>query len=264
MSNYVKATNFATKDTLPSGDSNKIVKGTEIDNEFNAIAGAVSSKSDIASPTFTGVPAAPTATEGSNTTQIANTAYVKTAIDTATNSLGTISTQNANAVNITGGTIVGITDLAVADGGTGRSTLAANAVLVGNGTSGINSVAPSTSGNALRSNGTSWVSGKLGLGLSGEVWNNVTGSRAGSTTYTNSNSYPIMFAVSAQKITDVNAQGVLQMVVNDSVITQVESRVGNNIDHNVVVLSSIVIVPPGQTYRANLGSLVLTRWNELY
>lgn len=77
MSAYVKATNFATKDTLPTGDANKIVKGTEIDNEFNAIAGAISSKSDLASPTFTGSPAAPTATAGSNTTQIANTSYVR-------------------------------------------------------------------------------------------------------------------------------------------------------------------------------------------
>lgn len=77
MSNYTKATNFATKDTLPTGDSNKIVKGTEIDNEFNSISGAISSKSDIASPTFTGTPAAPTPTAGSNTSQIANTAYVR-------------------------------------------------------------------------------------------------------------------------------------------------------------------------------------------
>ena len=80
MSEYVKATNFATKDTLPSGDSNKIVKGTEIDNEFNSIAGAVSSKADIASPTFTGAPAAPTATTGTNTTQLATTAFVTAAL----------------------------------------------------------------------------------------------------------------------------------------------------------------------------------------
>jgi hypothetical protein len=83
MSSYVKATNFATKDTLPTGDSNKIVKGTEIDNEFNAIAGAVSSKADLASPAFTGVPSAPTATPGSNTTQIANTAFVTGALSAA-------------------------------------------------------------------------------------------------------------------------------------------------------------------------------------
>jgi hypothetical protein len=109
MSSYVKSTNFATKDTLPSGDSNKIVKGTEIDNEFNAIAGAISSKADLASPTFTGTPAVPTATAGSNTTQIANTAYVKAEIITATGTLGTMSSQNASAVAITGGTVAGIT-----------------------------------------------------------------------------------------------------------------------------------------------------------
>jgi hypothetical protein len=80
MSNYTKATNFATKDTLPTGDSNKIVKGTEIDNEFNSISGAISSKADIASPTFTGTPAAPTATAGSNTTQLATTAFVTAAL----------------------------------------------------------------------------------------------------------------------------------------------------------------------------------------
>jgi hypothetical protein len=80
MSNYTKATNFATKDTLPTGDANKIVKGTEIDNEFNAISGAISSKADIASPTFTGTPAAPTATTGSSTTQIATTAFVTAAL----------------------------------------------------------------------------------------------------------------------------------------------------------------------------------------
>ena len=81
MSNYTKATNFATKDTLPTGNSGKIVKGTEIDDEFNAIASAISSKADTASPTFTGTPAGPTATTGSNTTQLATTAFVTTAIN---------------------------------------------------------------------------------------------------------------------------------------------------------------------------------------
>jgi hypothetical protein len=158
MSNYTKATNFATKDTLPTGDANKIVKGTELDNEFNSISGAISSKADIASPTFTGTPAGPTATAGSNTTQLANTAYVKAEI-TAQN-LGTMSTQNKGAVDITGGTVVGITDLAVADGGTGASSITANSVMLGNGTSALsgNLVAPSTSGNVLTSNGTTWTS----------------------------------------------------------------------------------------------------------
>jgi len=34
MSNYTKTTNFASKDTLPSGNPSKIIKGTEIDTEY--------------------------------------------------------------------------------------------------------------------------------------------------------------------------------------------------------------------------------------
>lgn len=77
MANYTKATNFTAKDTLPTGNAGKIVKGTEIDTEFTAIASAVSSKADSNSPTFTGTPSAPTAASGTNTTQIATTAFVQ-------------------------------------------------------------------------------------------------------------------------------------------------------------------------------------------
>tara|TARA_E500000318_G_scaffold42543_1_gene40670 strand:+ start:3448 stop:4503 length:1056 start_codon:yes stop_codon:yes gene_type:complete len=54
MTNYTKTTNFAAKDDLPSGNANKIVKGTEIDTEFTNIATAVATKADTAGPTFTG------------------------------------------------------------------------------------------------------------------------------------------------------------------------------------------------------------------
>jgi len=46
MSNYNKSTNFAVKDTLTSGDPDKVVSGAEIDNELNSIASAVTSKAD--------------------------------------------------------------------------------------------------------------------------------------------------------------------------------------------------------------------------
>lgn len=46
MANYTKTVNFATKDALTTGDANKIVKGTEIDTEFNNIAIAVATKLD--------------------------------------------------------------------------------------------------------------------------------------------------------------------------------------------------------------------------
>lgn len=257
MSSYTKATNFATKDTLPTGDSNKIVKGTEIDNEFNAISGAISSKSDIASPTFTGTPAAPTATAGSNTTQLANTAYVKAEITAL--SLGNMSTQAKTAVDITGGTIVGITDLAVADGGTGRSTLTANAVLVGNGTSGINSVSPGTAGNVLKSDGTAWTSAAAttvsGLGLNGEVWNNVTSSRSFNTQYTNSRSYPI--AVTAR--TTCSTSSGIAFIVDGVTISNFSWQFNGCGSFG----GGFVIVPPGKTYQLDSGQSV-DFWRELY
>ena len=80
MSNYTKATNFTAKDTLPTGNSNKIVKGTEIDTELTAVAAAITSKADVNSPTFTGTPTAPTASSGTNNTQLATTAFVTTAL----------------------------------------------------------------------------------------------------------------------------------------------------------------------------------------
>lgn len=48
MSNYTKATNFLAKDSLASGDPLKIVRGSEIDAEFEAIETAVASKADSA------------------------------------------------------------------------------------------------------------------------------------------------------------------------------------------------------------------------
>ena len=79
MANYIKATNFAAKDGLPTGNAGKIIKGTEIDVEYTAIATAISSKADTNSPTFTGTPLAPTANAGTNNTQVATTAFVATA-----------------------------------------------------------------------------------------------------------------------------------------------------------------------------------------
>ena len=70
----------------------------------------------------------------------------------------TLTSITTNSATITGGTITGITDLAVADGGTGSSSLTLNSVLIGNGTGALLAVAPSTTGNVLTSNGTAWTS----------------------------------------------------------------------------------------------------------
>jgi hypothetical protein len=50
----------------------------------------------------------------------------------------------------------------VAQGGTGSSSLTANNVLLGNGTSALQVVAPGSNGNVLTSNGTTWVSQSVG------------------------------------------------------------------------------------------------------
>jgi len=98
LSNYTKTVNFATKDNLSPGNPLKIVKGTEIDTEYNNIATAVATKTDN------------------------------------------------SAAAITGGTIVGITDLAVADGGTGASTAANARTNLGAAASGANSDITSITG----------------------------------------------------------------------------------------------------------------------
>jgi len=131
LTDYTKATNFTSKDSLSTGNPLKIVKGTEIDTEFNNIQTAVATKTD-----------------------------------------------NANAA-ITGGSITGITDLAVADGGTGASTAANARTNLSAAASGANSditsitglttaltasqggtgiTSSGTNGNLLTSNGTTWVS----------------------------------------------------------------------------------------------------------
>lgn len=56
--------------------------GSDVDISISAIpdAASLAAKADLASPTFTGTPAAPTAAQGTNTTQIATTAYVQSEV----------------------------------------------------------------------------------------------------------------------------------------------------------------------------------------
>jgi len=70
MSNYTKTTNFAAKDSLPSGDAGKIIQGTEFNTEFDDIATAIATKADTASPTFTGTVTVPALTVTGNVTMI--------------------------------------------------------------------------------------------------------------------------------------------------------------------------------------------------
>jgi hypothetical protein len=202
--------------------------------------------------TLTGDVTAPTQTSSDNSTKIATTAFVTTKLS----ALGTMSTQNATAVAITGGTITGITDLTVADGGTGASSITANSVVLGNGTSALsgNLVAPSTSGNVLTSNGTTWTSATpiLGLGV-GQAWQNLTGSRSVGTSYQNTTGNPIAISLYGD---GGGSRRYFQLSSNNS------SWVPMAVLQEVVDGNVFSIVPVNFYYRVESGSEVAF-WAEL-
>jgi hypothetical protein len=142
--------------------------------------------------------------------------------------------------------------------------LTANAVLTGNGTSGINSVSPGATGNLLVSNGTTWTAAtlassgvKLGLGITGEVWNDVTGSRSSGTPYTNSYSYPIMVSATGS---NANSGPNLRIYVGSVLVSSF------NWQFNGAGAKSggCAIVPPGATYTLYFDGSGILNWVELY
>lgn len=102
MSNYTKSTDFASKDALLHGDPLKIVSGTEINDEFNNIQTANNTKANTNSPTLTGSPSAPTAGVSVNSTQLATTAFVTTAVDNYTAIVDAAILAAKNALNPVG------------------------------------------------------------------------------------------------------------------------------------------------------------------
>jgi uncharacterized protein (TIGR02145 family) len=99
-----------------------------------------------------------------------------------------------NAANVTG-------TVAVANGGTGATTLTANNVLLGNGTSALQAVAPGTSGNVLTSNGTTWTS----AAASGGGGLPTTGNTAGDMLYWNGTEWvKVASGTNGQTLTFIN------------------------------------------------------------
>ena len=124
MSNYTVTTDFAAKDSLPSGNSGKIIKGSEFSAEFNNIATASATKADLASPTFTGTVVIPTATI--TTANISGGAVVVDSLDLDDNNKIKLGTGNDLELYHDGSNSI------VADVGTGNLELRGTNVVLQN------------------------------------------------------------------------------------------------------------------------------------
>jgi len=218
-------------------------EGTNILVQVNHIPDSLSIAGTLAvtgASTFTGIPSAPTAAPGTNTTQLATTAFVGAAVTAATGSLGTISTQNANNVAITGGTISGLSaPLPIASGGTNLSTIGTNEqVLTSNGTA------------------AAWqtpvVTPSVGVG---QTWQ--APSRALNTSYTNSTGKPIMVTCSPKAQSGTTATAVVDgvTILNSTTIDCCGVP-------QISYFPFSFIVPNGSSYRIN-GSYDFRNWAEL-
>jgi len=271
---YTDGTNFYSAQTGSAGNFN--VNGTltasgiaDVGNLSVSGNGAVTGNLSVTgTTTLSGTATAPTPSSSDNSTNIATTAFVQTKVGT----LGTMATQNANAVAITGGSIQNVYPLTCVTPNVGSS----GAIQVRANASGGYSIVQFTdnagatqygyisasSSNVLNLTGTGGVTAngntvlttanfassgiKLGLGITGENWY-ADGYTSG-VTYTNSNSYPIMHSV-----TGTNSGGNGNKQINGYVNGQQVANAGffSGTGNNNVWIS--FIVPPGQTFYVDFG-----------
>ena len=254
MSEYVKSTNFTSKDSLATGNPLKIVKGAEIDTEFNNIAIATLTKADSLSPTFTGTPIAPTATVGANTTQLANTAFVTAAIAAAT-----VIENAALALKapLASPALTGVPVAPTAAVNTNTTQLAttafvlaqsASATPLGDGTAAV--------GVATKFAREDHVHPADGVGT-GQTWQNMLASRAVGTTYTNSTGRSITVNIFAA---NVGANSTSTLTVGSVAVAFTQGDSTNGAASSTLT----AIIPAGATYTLT-GSRTLTGgiWAEL-
>lgn len=105
-----------------------------------------------------GLAAGTDSTDGINKAQLDAVAAAAGTVTSVAISGGTTGLTTSGGPITSTGTITFAGTLAIANGGTGATTLTANNVILGNGTSALQFVAPGTSGNVLTSNGTTWTS----------------------------------------------------------------------------------------------------------
>lgn len=135
--------------------------------------------------------------------------------------------------------------LPVANGGTGAATLTANNVILGNGTSAVQAVAPGTSGNVLTSNGTTWSSTTPAAGVSLSAANTWTGKQTFNGT---SSVFGVVLLDSAETVNVVAAApaATTNLYVQSGSVQYYTSNAANNFIVNIAFSS-------GTTMNAALG-----------
>lgn len=199
----------------------------------------------LASPTFTGTPAAPTASGGTNTTQIATTAFVQSAL--SSNVAGKAST-----LAMGGGTGTAMTFNWSGQSGQPSWLWGSN--------DGVNHYVWNPSNfnvNYANSAGTATSATYVtnGLGIGQNYSGNIAGSRSFGTVYTNGTSKPIF--VSVQSIAACSGSSAVAYV--NGVEAGLLSPVVNS-SRSMVYM----IVPPGYTYQVNSpGCQTISAWYEM-
>jgi len=106
MSNYTIAVAWSGKDALSDSDANKVISGADFNTEFTAVQTAVNTKADLAGSASQAF-SATTANAGTNTTQVATTAFVTAQYAYPVGAIFTTTTAYANSaavVSAIGGT----------------------------------------------------------------------------------------------------------------------------------------------------------------
>jgi len=167
--------------------------------------------------------------------------------------VGNLTVQNVTISSVS-------TPITAAQGGTGQTSLTANSVIVGNGTSAVSFVAPGTANNALISNGTNWVS--QALPASGVTITNDTS--------TNATRYLILTPNTSGTITTVNTSSTKLSFnpstgLTSSSLFSAENGIfinKNSISSNVTIGSGYNAMSAGNVTIANGVSVTVTdgRW----
>ena len=238
MTDYVKSTNFTSKDSLASGNPLKIVKGTEFDIEFNNIATAVATKADLNSPALIGTPTAPTASSSTNTTQVATTAFV-TAADTV--AVAAAATAAAAAYPTKTGT---------GASGTWVIAITGNAATATGPAGGGSFVTSSNIGSQSVSYATTAGTANNVLGVS-QTWQ--TPSRTYDTSYRNTTGKAIQVCASTRG----SGSAYWQISTDDATWYNTTYAAGGGGYHGTTL-----IVPNNHYYRIN-GAATIDVWTEL-